>query len=390
MVKGIILSGGFGTRLRPLTCTIPKTLMPVVNKPVIERQMLLLKSAGVKEIVLAVSVMADELKKYFQNGEKIGINIQYTDEKIPMGTAGAIKLAESYLKDDNFFMLNGDVILNFDFKDMLKNHEKYNGIGTISSRTVEDPSRYGVLIVDKKTNMILQFLEKSEYKPPDNKIVPMPINAGVYILEPEIFSYIPLRKKISIETEIFPKIASEKKLFHYPISGVWKDVGKPEELLDGNIALMNDILKNLGNKQENLIDDSVKLEGNVLINPPVTIGENVVIKRNCIIGPNVVIGDNVYIDKDTEIKDALIYSQTNISKGVKIEKAIISNNCIIRDNAVLKGNEKALIILASYVEVENNIRLITDIDNSVSICHHETVKNDKMYSRSLTSKSISD
>ena len=116
MTKGIILSGGWGTRLRPLSCTIPKSLMPVVNKPVIERQILLLKSAGVEEIVLAVSVMSDVIKNYFKDGKKLGVKILYTDEKHPLGTAGAIKLAEEFLKDDNFFMLNGDVIINFDFK----------------------------------------------------------------------------------------------------------------------------------------------------------------------------------------------------------------------------------------------------------------------------------
>jgi NDP-sugar pyrophosphorylase family protein len=123
LTKGIILSGGWGTRLRPLTCTIPKTLIPIVNKPVIEHQILHLKAAGVKEIVLAVSVMADSLYNYFKNGEKLGIKIEYTKEKHPMGTAGAVKLAEEYLTNDNFFMLNGDVILNYDFAEMLNAHQ---------------------------------------------------------------------------------------------------------------------------------------------------------------------------------------------------------------------------------------------------------------------------
>lgn len=210
MTKGIILSGGWGTRLRPLTCYVPKTLMPVVNKPVIERQMLLLKAAGVKEIVLAVSVLADALKNYFKDGSKLGIKIHYTDEKHPMGTAGAIKLAESYLKGDNFFMLNGDVILNFDFKDMLNKHKKYGGIGTIASRIIEDPTRYGVLIVDG-SEKILRFLEKSEYNPPaDEKNQPMPINAGVYILEPDIFSYIEPKKKFLLSWKYFRSLRAKE------------------------------------------------------------------------------------------------------------------------------------------------------------------------------------
>ncbi|MFX1233108.1 MAG: nucleotidyltransferase family protein, partial [Promethearchaeota archaeon] len=158
MTKGIILSGGWGTRLRPLTCTIPKSLIPVVNKPVIERQILLLKSAGIKEIILAVSVMSEVVQSYFKDGNRLGVKIHYTNEKHPMGTAGAIKLAESYLKDENFFMLNGDVIVNFDFIDMLHFHERSKAKGTIASKIVQDPSPYGVLIVNPETYQLQKFL----------------------------------------------------------------------------------------------------------------------------------------------------------------------------------------------------------------------------------------
>jgi NDP-sugar pyrophosphorylase family protein len=375
MTKGIILSGGWGTRLRPLTCTIPKTLIPVVNKPVIERQILLLKDANVKEIVLAVSVMAEALKNYFKNGEKLGVKLHYTEEKSPLGTAGAIKLAENYLKDDNFFMLNGDVILNFDFKEMLDFHLKSNGIGTIASINVENPSRYGVLIVEQESNIILNFQEKEEFKLFEDKNAPMPVNAGVYILEPEIFYYISSNRKVSIEREIFPDLANQKKLSHFPISGIWKDIGKPEELLEGNILLMNDILKNLAGKRTNLIDDSVKFDGKVIIYPPVTIGENVLIGNNCVIGPNVVIGDNVYIDINTEIKESLIYKETYISKNVKIEKSIISDGCQIHDGVELKGNKENLVLLGSNVEISKDIKLIAPNNNSLAICHHEVIKD---------------
>ncbi|MFX1303755.1 MAG: sugar phosphate nucleotidyltransferase [Promethearchaeota archaeon] len=376
MTKGIILSGGWGTRLRPLTCTIPKTLIPVVNKPVIERQILLLKSAGINEIILAVSVMSDILKNYFGNGKKLGVNIQYTDEKYPLGTAGAIKLAEDFLKDENFFMLNGDVIINFDFKEIVKAHETYKGKGVIASKIVPDPSRYGVLIVEEDTNRILKFLEKTEYTPPEGKHIPMPINAGVYLLEPEILSYIEPKKKVSIEREIFPILASKEKLYHYSIPGVWKDIGKPEELLEANIQLMNDILKNLKIKQENLIDDSLDIEGKAIIYPPVTIGEHVVIRKNCRIGPNVIIGNNVYIGENTEIKDALIYNEAYVSNNVNIERSIIADNSMIHDGVKLKGNLQNLVILSSYVEVLDNVSLIAPSNNSLTVCHHDVVRLD--------------
>jgi NDP-sugar pyrophosphorylase family protein len=376
MTKGIIVSGGWGTRLRPLTCTIPKSLIPVVNKPVIERQILLLKTAGINEIILAVSVMSDVLKNYFGNGEKLGVNIQYTDEKHPLGTAGAIKLAEDYLKDENFFMFNGDVILNLDLKEMIIAHKKYKGIGLIGSKIVPDPSRYGVLVVDEETNKILKFLEKDEYAPSDGKHIEMPINAGVYLLESEIFQYIEPQKRVSIEKNVFPKLARENKLYYYSIPGIWKDIGKPEELLEGNIQLMNDILKNLQEEKENLIDESLDVEGKVLIKSPVTIGENVVIRKNCTIGPNVIIGDNVYIGANTEMKDTLIYNEAYISENVKCEKTIIANNCLLHDGVQLVGNSENLVILSSFVEVLDNVRLIAPSKSSLSVCHHDVVRLD--------------
>ena len=376
MTKAVILSGGWGTRLRPLTCTIPKTLIPVVNKPVIERQILLLKAAGVKEIVLAVSVMDDVIKRHFGEGEKLGIRIYYTIEKYPRGTAGAIKLAEDYLKDDNFFMLNGDVILNYDLNKMLQFHEKNGGICTIASKTVDDPSRYGVLIVENNTDELIKFLEKEEYSPPNGKDVPMPINAGVYILEPEIFSFIEPKKKISMERHVFPKIVAEKKLYSYPISGIWKDIGKPYDLLQSNILLMNDLIANLGGNVKNLVDYSANIHPTTEIHPPCTIGENVVIHGDCKIGPNVVIGDNVLIENKVELSNCLIYNEVYISNNVKIENAIIADNCNIRENGIMKGNNENLVILSSFVEVLNDLKLIAPNTISLSVCHHEVVKED--------------
>ncbi|MFX1447036.1 MAG: sugar phosphate nucleotidyltransferase [Promethearchaeota archaeon] len=373
MTRAIILSGGWAKRLRPLSCNIPKPLIPILNKPVIERQILMLKSAGVKEIVLAVSVMKDVIKEYFKQGEKLGIKIYYTTEKYPKGTAGALKLAESFLEDENFFMLNGDVVLNYDMDKMLKFHEKHKGIGTIASKIVDDPSRFGVLIVNDETHQLLEFQEKDEYSPPHGKIVPMPINAGVYILEPEIFSFIEPNKKVSIERQVFPKVAKEKKLFFYPISGIWNDIGKPYDLLLANILLMNELIDNLNANVKNLVDDSADIHPSSKIHPPCTIGENVVIHGGCKIGPNVVIGDNVLIENDSEISNCLIYNEVYISNHVKIEKAIIADNCNIRENVRIKGNNENLVILASYVEVLNNLELIAPKTISLSVCHHEVV-----------------
>ncbi|MBY9002399.1 MAG: NDP-sugar synthase [Candidatus Lokiarchaeota archaeon] len=373
MPKAIILSGGWGTRLRPLTCTIPKTLIPICNKPVMERQILLLKAAGVTEIVLAVSVMADVIKDYFKEGEKLGIKISYTDEIFPAGTAGAIKLAEDILKDDNFFMLNGDVILNFDFSRMLQFHIKSKAFGTIASKIIEDPSHYGVIIANQNTNKIEKFLEKEEYKPPTGGFVPMPINSGVYLLEPEILSYIPSNKKVSIEREVFPKITEEREVYHYPIEGIWKDIGKPYDLLQGNISLMNDLIQNLSEEHKSLVDYSAQINPTSKIIHPCVIGEKTIIRQNCIIGPNAIIGDNVFIDDNCVLKNSIIYNESYISNNVEIENAIISDNCAIGDNAHLKGIEDKLILLSSYVKVMKGVKIINDFNDYYSVCHHEVV-----------------
>ena len=204
----------------------------------------------------------------------------------------------------------------------------------------------------------------------------MPINAGVYILEPQVFDYIESNKNVSIERDVFPKIAEEKKLYTYEISGIWKDIGMPHELLRANIMYLKDYLKKIGGNQENLLDDTLDIEGRALLYPPVAIGKNVVIRKDCIIGPNVIIGDNVYIGEGTTIKDSLIYNETYISKNVTLENTIISDNCLIGNGVVAEGHDTALVILSSYVEVLDHLRLIAPLDSSISmtVCHHEVVK----------------
>jgi len=168
--------------------------------------------------------------------------------------------------------------------------------------------------------------------------------------------------------------ANEKKLFYYPITGIWNDVGKPYDLLQGNILLMNDLINKLDGTVKNLIDYSANIHPSTEIYPPCTIGENVVIHSDCKIGPNVVIGDNVLIENNTELSNCLIYNEVYISNHVKIEKAIVADNCNIQENVILKGNNENLIILASYVEVLKKLKLIAPKTFSLTVCHHEVVK----------------
>jgi NDP-sugar pyrophosphorylase family protein len=231
-----------------------------------------------------------------------------------------------------------------------------------------------VLIENKDTHQILEFLEKDEYSPPNGKVVPMPVNAGVYLLEPEIFTYIEQNKKVSIERQVFPIVVKKEQLYHHQISGVWKDIGRPYDLLEGNMILMVELMKNLKTDVKNLIDHSADIHPSSKIHSPCTVGENVVIRGNSTIGPNVIIGDNVFIDNNVKLRDCVIYNESHISSNVKIEKAIIADNCHIQENVTLKGNNENLVILASYVEVLKNLEILAPKTISLTVCHHEVLK----------------
>lgn len=372
MTKAVILSGGWGTRLRPLTCTIPKTLIPIVNVPLMENTIKQLIKAGIKEIILAVSVMSDQLENYFGDGSKWGISIYYTEEKEPMGTAGAVKLAENLIGTDNFFMLNGDVISYFDFSQMLKAHKNYGGLGTISSYTVEDPRRYGTLVIDNNSR-IIKFLEKKIIDDTISEIKPMPINAGIYVLENEVLSYIESDRPVSIERKVFPVLAKEDNLYAYEISGIWKDIGLPEDYFYGNFMILENLFQEKGKDQKKLISEGCKIGKNVEIIPPVALDQNVIIENNSRIGPNVIVGKYSKICDNCEISNSILFDHCYISKGVKMNNTIIADYCSIGEKTKIEGSGNNLVILSSWVSVKDNLDL-KGKTTSIRVCHHELVK----------------
>ena len=209
-MKGLILVGGYGTRLRPLTLTVPKPLVEFGNRPMILHQIEALAAAGVTDIVLAVNyrpeVMVETLKKY---EDEFGVSITFSVETEPLGTAGPLKLAESVLKKDNspFFVLNSDVICDYPFKELADFHQAHGGKGTIVATKVDEPSKYGVIVHDIATpNLIDRFVEKPV------EFVGNRINAGLYILNPEVIDLIDL-KPTSIEKETFPILVEQKSLY---------------------------------------------------------------------------------------------------------------------------------------------------------------------------------
>ncbi len=213
--KAFILAGGMGTRLRPITYEIPKALIPLKGKPLIEHMIELLRDAGLRDIIISIGYLGDKIKEHLGNGSKFGVNIDYVNESEPLGTGGPLKLAKPLL-NDTFVMMNGDEYKMVDIADMYEFHKQQGALATIGLTTVSEPSKYGV--AELKGTRVVGFKEKP--KDPQSNL----INAGIYILEPEVIDMLPNGKSM-IETDLFPKLARKGELSGYHFEGPWYDLG---------------------------------------------------------------------------------------------------------------------------------------------------------------------
>ena len=261
-LKALILAGGLGTRLRPLSCTRPKVLFPVVNKPLLQWIYERLAQSNITEAILAVNKQtALHIKQ--QRIPKHGLTIKYSLDppKTPLGTGGPIKKAEKLIGHTKpFLVINGDIFTNINYQKLLETHKRTNTTATIALCKVKDPSRYGVAQITND-NRIVRFIEK----PPKKTAPTNLINAGIYALNPSIFNYIPNGRAVSMEREVFPQLVQESALHGRVVKDMWIDLGKPEEYLQTNKLLLNTV----GNRQKR------KSQGKLKFMNPVAIEKNV-------------------------------------------------------------------------------------------------------------------
>ncbi|XP_062522908.1 mannose-1-phosphate guanyltransferase beta-A-like [Corticium candelabrum] len=306
-MKALILVGGYGTRLRPLTLSRPKPLVEFANKPMLMHQVEALVEAGVSHVILAVSYRAELMEKELKEHEKrLKITISMSHEEEPMGTAGPLALARKLLTTDSepFFVLNSDIICNFPFKEMLQFHKSHGKEGTIVVTRVEEPSKYGV-VVYQPNGRINRFVEKPQV------FVSNKINAGIYIFNPAILDRIE-PKPTSIEKEVFPRMAEGGQLYAFDLNGFWMDVGQPKDFLTGMCLYLKSLQDH--NPQKLYSGDGVV--GNVLVDDTVKIGNNCRIGPNVVLGPDVVIEDGVCISKCTVLRGARIKSHAWLNSSI--------------------------------------------------------------------------
>ena len=320
-MEAIILAGGFGTRLRPLTYTRAKSLLPILNKPMINYIVESLPKE-VNKIILAVNYRRRQIEKFFETND-CGKEIIVNDEPTPLGTGGAVKFAENHITG-RFFVLNSDIIASINLEEMIRFHQNNNSASTISLWPVENVSEFGVADVKDDGN-IVGFVEKPKREDAPSNL----INAGAYLLEPEILDYIETGRLISMEKEIFPQIIRDTNRFYgYRFSGYWMDIGRISSYIDVHKFLMN--RQNI----ENYIGKNCKISGK-LINS--CIGENVEIGNNTNLKSTVVYNDTILEDKVT-IQNSVIGENCLIESGSKILNSVIGDRENIQANSVLKNH----------------------------------------------------
>ncbi len=358
-MKAVIMAGGFGTRIQPLTSSMPKPMIPLVNRPIMLHIVELLKKHNITELVMLLYHQPEVIKKFFRDGSDFGVRITYVTPLEDMGTAGAVKSAEKYLSE-RFLIISGDLLTNFDLQKVLDFHEENQALATITLTPVKDPLQFGVVITDKEQK-IIQFLEKPGW----GEVISDTINTGIYVLEPEVLALIPEGENYDFSQDLFPKLLQmEAELYGFPVKGYWRDIGNTDsyreahhEIFKGKINVKIDEPKQDVVGKDLRIGVDVKLAESALLEGTVIIGDNSqilgssaikdsVIGRNCTIEAgvklvNCVIWDNVYIKKGARLTGCVICNNVRVGQGVVMEEgAIVADDTSIGEDALIRQDVK--------------------------------------------------
>jgi NDP-sugar pyrophosphorylase family protein len=330
-LKAVILVGGPGTRLQPLTYTLPKSLVPVLNRPVMEHMIAYLRQFGVEDIILTLNYLPDAIRSHFGDGRDFGVRLAYCLEKDPLGTAGAVKNASEYL-DGTFIVLNGDVFTEMDLADMFSFHIRKKASATIALTRVDNPSAFGVVETDRN-EQVQRFIEK----PPPGTETTNLINAGTYILEPQVLDYIPMNQHYMFEKGLFPGLLeSAEPVFGYSYRGYWLDMGTLAQYFSLNLDFL------LGKVSDPLVTDigrdGIRCGSNVVIHPSALITAPAVIDRDCHIGKDVhlkgpvTIGHNCILEDGARLENAILWENVHVGAGAMLNSCIISSNTVIENH----------------------------------------------------------
>jgi len=333
-MKGIILHGGHGTRLRPLTHTGPKQLLPIANKPMSQFCLEAIADTGITEIAIIIGgVGSNKVREYYGDGKKFGVNITYIEQDEPRGIAHAIRLCKEFINNEKFLVFLGDNIIQKSINDFVNNFKNSDYDATVLLCEVDNPSRFGIADIENKK--IIKITEKPK-EPKSNLAV-----TGIYLLTPIIFEIIDnlkpsWRNELEITDALDQLLKNNDNISFEKITDYWKDTGTPEDIIHANGEIITNMLINSKKeKVDHIIGQDSVIESDVKITGPVIIGKNCRILSNTSIGPNVSVGDNTIISASS-IRDSIIMKNCVIKSSTEIKDSIIANNSEIKDKDGVK------------------------------------------------------
>lgn len=333
-MKAIIMAGGEGSRLRPLTCDRPKPLTPLLDRPVMEHIIKLLKRHEITEIGVTLQYLPEAIQDYFGDGSPWGVNLHYFIEETPLGTAGSVKNAEEFL-DETFLVISGDALTDFNLSQAIEFHRKKQAIATLVLTPVENPLEYGVVITDESGG-IRQFMEKPSW----GEVFSDTVNTGIYVLEPEVLQFFEKNRKYDFSQNLFPLLLREgRSLYGCVLNGYWCDIGNLQQYTQAHYDVLNGQVKvEIPGRQ---IQPGIWAEEGVEVHPsarvigPVFLGANTQIKAGAVVGPYSVLGSNTRIEGGASLKRSILWNNVLVGNHCQIRGAVLCNGVQVGSNASL-------------------------------------------------------
>ena len=356
-MKAVIMAGGEGTRLRPQTSNLPKPMLPLVGRPMMEHIVSLLRRHGITDIVVTVAFLPNAIRSYFGDGSELGVSMVYATEESPLGTAGSVRNAREQLTE-RFLVISGDVLTDIDLSAVIAFHEKNEALATIALCAVENPLEFGIVIT-REDGTIERFLEKPGW----GQVFSDTINTGIYVLEPEVFDRIPAGRSVDFSSEVFPAVLEAgQPLYGYVADGYWEDVGTTaaylkahEDILDGKVEVDVagfELRPGIWVGKGSSIDPSVRIDSPVFVGENCTIDPDVVLGAYSTVGANTqvaaraelqrsVIGENSYLGPATRVEGAVLGRSCDLRTGARIEPgAVVGEGCLVGAHAEVRSDVK--------------------------------------------------
>ena len=349
------MAGGEGTRLRPMTASMPKPLLPVVNKPIMEHVLRLLHRHGFTETVVTVQFLASLVRNYFGDGEELGMQLEYVTEETPLGTAGSVKNAERLLRDDTFLVISGDALTDINLTDLVKFHRDKGAMVTVCLTRVPDPLEFGITIVDDD-HRVQRFLEKPTW----GQVFSDTVNTGIYVMEPEVFDYVSSDESVDWSGDVFPRLLEEgKPVYGFIADGYWEDVGTHESYMRAQADVLSgrmdadldafevsegvwigegaDVHPDAVLRGPLFVGDYAKVEAGVELREFTVLGSNVIVKSGAFLH-RAVVHDNVFIGPQTNLRACVIGKNTDVMRSARVDEgAVVGDECVVEDEAIVSA-----------------------------------------------------